>query len=175
MKSRQGNSNFIYFIVIAAVLFLVYSYLAGGNSGPTVPLNKIADDIENGKIASVNVRGDILHVTYQPQTTLADQIVISRKGRESSLVEQLQALGVSEEMLRQVNIDFDEPTDWGTLFNLGIGRADFPGSDYNQELNSIRTKLLTLPDDYKIYPGHGPDSKIGTERVANPFLTGNYF
>lgn len=120
MKSRQGNSNFVYFIVIAAVLFLVYSYLAGGNSGPTVPLNRIADDIENGKIATISVRGDMLNVTYLPQTALADQIVISRKGRESSLVEQLQALGVGEASLRQVNIEFDEPTDWGTLLNLGI-------------------------------------------------------
>jgi len=123
MKSRQGNSNFVYFIVIAAVLFLVYSFLSGESSGPTLPLNRVADDIENGKIASISVRGDMLHVTYQPQTTLADQIVISRKGRESSLVEQLQALGVSEETLRQVNIEFDEPTDWGTLLNLGLTLA----------------------------------------------------
>jgi glyoxylase-like metal-dependent hydrolase (beta-lactamase superfamily II) len=62
-----------------------------------------------------------------------------------------------------------------TLFNYGIGRADFPGADYDQELESIRSKLMTLPDDYKIYPGHGPASTIGTERKGNPFLNGIAF
>ena len=62
-----------------------------------------------------------------------------------------------------------------TLFNYGIGRADFPGSDYHQELNSIRSKLMPLPDDTKVYPGHGPASTIGTERRGNPFLNGTAF
>jgi len=62
-----------------------------------------------------------------------------------------------------------------TLFNFSIGRADFPGSDYNQEMASIRNKLMTLPDDYKIYPGHGPASTIGMERKGNPFINGTAF
>ncbi|HOU14252.1 MAG TPA: ATP-dependent zinc metalloprotease FtsH [Anaerolineae bacterium] len=120
MKSKQGNSNFVYLLVVAAVLFLVYSYLAGGSEGPTIPLNRIADDIEAGKIASISVRGDILQITYREPTGTGEQIILSRKGKESSLIEQLQALGVSEKTLREVNIDFAEPTDWGTLVNLGI-------------------------------------------------------
>jgi hydroxyacylglutathione hydrolase len=62
-----------------------------------------------------------------------------------------------------------------TLFNFSVGRADFPGSDYNQELNSIRSKLMPLPDDTKVYPGHGPITTIGTERRGNPFLNGTAF
>jgi hydroxyacylglutathione hydrolase len=62
-----------------------------------------------------------------------------------------------------------------TLFNFSVGRADFPGSDYQQELNSIRTKLMTLPDATKVYPGHGPASTIGTERKGNPFINGTAF
>ena len=62
-----------------------------------------------------------------------------------------------------------------TLFNFSVGRADFPGSDYDQELDSIRNKLMTLPDDYKVCPGHGPDSTIGAEREGNPFLNGTAF
>ena len=57
-----------------------------------------------------------------------------------------------------------------TLFNFGIGRADLPGASYDEELNSIRTKLLTLPDDTVVCPGHGPDTTIGTERQWNSFL-----
>jgi cell division protease FtsH len=125
MKSKQGNGNFVYLIVVAAVLFLVYSYLAGGTNSPTVSLNQIADDIDAGKIDSITVRGDMLQVVYKQQTSsdgtgTADQPVLSRKGRESSLIEQLQAMGVNEEMLRQTNIEFAEPTDWSTLVNLGI-------------------------------------------------------
>ena len=57
-----------------------------------------------------------------------------------------------------------------TLFNFGIGRADFPGASYDQELESIRTKLMPLPDNTIVCPGHGPDTTIGVERRVNPFL-----
>ena len=57
-----------------------------------------------------------------------------------------------------------------TLFNYGIGRFDLPGGDYGQLMNSLHTKLMVLPDDTIVYPGHGPDTTIGTERQANPFL-----
>jgi glyoxylase-like metal-dependent hydrolase (beta-lactamase superfamily II) len=59
-----------------------------------------------------------------------------------------------------------------TLFNFGIGRADFvgPGIGYEILLKSIKEKLLPLPDDTVVYPGHGPKSTIGTERDWNPFL-----
>ncbi len=57
-----------------------------------------------------------------------------------------------------------------TLFNYGIGRADLPGSNYSQLMNSIHTKLMILPDNTAVYPGHGPDTTIGTERRGNPFL-----
>jgi len=56
------------------------------------------------------------------------------------------------------------------LFNYGIGRTDFPGGSYSQLMESIRNKLMVLPDDTVIYPGHGPDSTIGAERQGNPFL-----
>jgi len=59
-----------------------------------------------------------------------------------------------------------------TLFNYGIGRTDFPGGSYNQLMNSIHTKLMVLPDDTPVYPGHGPGTTIGAERRGNPFLRG---
>jgi len=57
-----------------------------------------------------------------------------------------------------------------TLFNYGIGRYDLIDGDYDQLMNGIRSKLLTLPDDTIVHPGHGPDSTISTEKRANPFL-----
>ena len=57
-----------------------------------------------------------------------------------------------------------------TLFNFGIGRFDMPGGNGHQLLNSIHTKLMVLPDNTVVYPGHGPQTTIGTERQWNPFL-----
>ena len=119
MKSK-GGSNFVYLIIIAAVLFLVYSYIAGGNNTETVPLNQIAQDAVAGKVESISVRGDELQVTYKFKTQSGDQFVLSRKGKESSLIEQLHALGVGETELQQIDIEFVEPVDWGTLINIGI-------------------------------------------------------
>ncbi len=58
-----------------------------------------------------------------------------------------------------------------TLFKDSIGRYDLPGGDGKQELESIRDRLLVLPDEILVYPGHGPSSTIGDERRSNPFLT----
>lgn len=59
-----------------------------------------------------------------------------------------------------------------TLFAGSIGRYDFPTSDGPLLLKSIREKLLTLPDDTRVLPGHGPETTIGVERRSNPFLIG---
>ena len=56
------------------------------------------------------------------------------------------------------------------LFQGSIGRTDLPGGDYNTLINSIRTKLLVLPDDVIVYSGHGPLTNIGQEKISNPFL-----
>lgn len=57
-----------------------------------------------------------------------------------------------------------------TLFNGSIGRFDLPGADGPTLLHSIREQLLSLPDDYTVYPGHGPATTIGSEREHNPFV-----
>jgi glyoxylase-like metal-dependent hydrolase (beta-lactamase superfamily II) len=57
-----------------------------------------------------------------------------------------------------------------TLFAGSIGRTDLPGGNYEQIIDSIHTRLLALPDDTKVVPGHGPATTIGAERQDNPFL-----
>lgn len=57
------------------------------------------------------------------------------------------------------------------LFRGSIGRTDFPYGDHDALINAIKTKLLTLGDDYAFICGHGPTSTIGNERQTNPFLT----
>lgn len=56
------------------------------------------------------------------------------------------------------------------LFMQSIGRTDLPGGDYETLLSSIKNKLLILPDEITIYPGHGASTTIGDERKSNPFL-----
>lgn len=57
-----------------------------------------------------------------------------------------------------------------TLFRRGIGRTDLWGGDSAQIMKSLREKVLTLPDDAIVVPGHGPETTIGEERTKNPFL-----
>ena len=57
-----------------------------------------------------------------------------------------------------------------TLFRRGIGRTDLWGGDHATILRSLQEKILTLPDDAVVVPGHGPETTIGEERAKNPFL-----
>ena len=57
------------------------------------------------------------------------------------------------------------------LFAGGVGRTDIPGGDWEQLLGAIRENLLTLPDETRALPGHGPATTIGRERAGNPYLT----
>jgi len=57
-----------------------------------------------------------------------------------------------------------------TLFACSIGRTDLPGGSNDELIESIKNKLLVLPDDTAVYPGHGPPSTISIEKKRNPFL-----
>ncbi len=58
------------------------------------------------------------------------------------------------------------------IFYEGIGRTDFPRSDHNQLLQTIRTKIYTLPDEMNLLPGHGPETTVAHEKQHNPFVRG---
>ncbi|MBR4804857.1 MAG: MBL fold metallo-hydrolase [Bacteroidales bacterium] len=56
------------------------------------------------------------------------------------------------------------------LFNMSIGRTDLPTGDFQQLLSKLREQVLPLPDDYEVFPGHGPKTTIGFEKKHNPFI-----
>lgn len=60
------------------------------------------------------------------------------------------------------------------IFAASIGRTDLPGGDFQELIQSIRRRVLTLPDETVLYPGHGPATTVGHERVSNPFLIEHY-
>jgi len=57
-----------------------------------------------------------------------------------------------------------------TLFAGSIGRTDLPGGSFKKIINSLHERVLALPDDTIVVPGHGPITSIGVERETNPFL-----
>ncbi|MEE8547368.1 MAG: MBL fold metallo-hydrolase, partial [bacterium] len=59
-----------------------------------------------------------------------------------------------------------------TLFAGSIGRTDLPGGDFETLISSIKEKILVLPDDTDVFPGHGPSTTVGKEKMHNPFLQG---
>ena len=56
------------------------------------------------------------------------------------------------------------------LFSQSIGRTDLPGGDYQTLIHSIREQLFLLDDNTLVYPGHGPETSIGDEKLVNPFV-----
>lgn len=58
-----------------------------------------------------------------------------------------------------------------TLFRSSIGRTDLPGGDSQKIINSIKSRLLTLDDDFTVIPGHGPETSIAFEKRNNPFVS----
>jgi glyoxylase-like metal-dependent hydrolase (beta-lactamase superfamily II) len=57
------------------------------------------------------------------------------------------------------------------IFQFSIGRTDFPRSDHATLMESIRTQVLSLLDETRLLPGHGPETTVGVERQHNPFLS----
>jgi len=60
-----------------------------------------------------------------------------------------------------------------TLFAGSIGRTDLPGGSFDKIMDSLKGRVLALPDETIVVPGHGPETTIGEERETNPFLIGN--
>jgi hydroxyacylglutathione hydrolase len=58
-----------------------------------------------------------------------------------------------------------------SLFSGSIGRCDFPGASAEQLISALKEKVLPLPDETMVYPGHGPSTSIGQERRHNPYLS----
>ena len=58
------------------------------------------------------------------------------------------------------------------LFAGSVGRTDFPGGSAQLLLSGIVEKILPLPDETRVFPGHGPETSIGEERLDNPYLQG---
>jgi len=115
VRSRSGGSSFIYLIILVAVVFLVYSFYSQRAQDVTrIPLTEVAARVREGNVASIRVEGDSLFVQLGDGSEL-----VSHKGSESTALEQLRDLGVTEEQLESVEIEVVQPPDWMTLLSAG--------------------------------------------------------
>ena len=116
MRSGQKRgSPIIYLIILAAVAFLVYNYYANQmQDAQQRDFSEVAALVRQEKVASIRVEANGLLVTLND-----GQEIKSRKGAESTVIEQLRGLGVTEEQLATVEIEHVEPPDWMTLLSAG--------------------------------------------------------
>lgn len=113
-------------------------------SPPADVLLRNGDEVSFGAL-----RFEVIHV---PGHTAGGVALYAAKGRPTAIVRPVLFSG-------------------NALFQGGIGRSDFPGGSGDQLIRSIRTRLLTLPPETEVFPGHGGRTTIGEEARSNPFLT----
>ncbi|MBU0705326.1 MAG: ATP-dependent zinc metalloprotease FtsH [Chloroflexi bacterium] len=116
MNSRPRGSNpLIYLIILVAVGFLMYSFYAQQTQDIVqVPLTDVAAYVRDGSVISIRLEGDSLFVELRDGSE-----IVSRKEHESTVVEQLQALGITNEELTRISINPVQPPDWGSLLSAG--------------------------------------------------------
>ncbi len=115
MDSRSRGSTFIYMIILVAVVFLVYSFYSQRAQDVTrTPLTEVAAQVRAGNVTSIRVEGDVLIVQLGD-----DDEVVSHKGSESTVTEQLRDLGVTAEQLENIEIEVVKPPDWTALLSAG--------------------------------------------------------
>ena len=110
---------------------------------------------------------DVQIQTVEPDKIIKDGEILSCGNMQ---IEVLHTPGHSPGAVCYLERKFGNVFVGDTLFHLSIGRTDFPGSDYATLINSIKTKLLVLPDDFKVFCGHNESTTIGFERNNNPYL-----
>jgi len=114
-SGQKRGSPIIYLIILAAVAFLVYNYYANQmQDAQQRDFSEVAALVRQEKVASIRVEANGLLVTLND-----GQEIKSRKGAESTVIEQLRGLGVTEEQLATVEIEHVEPPDWMTLLSAG--------------------------------------------------------
>lgn len=104
-----------------------------------------------------------------PETFLQDNEIINFGGHQ---IQSIFAPGHSPGHLCYYIEDLNVLIGGDVIFRNSIGRTDLPGGDHQTLLNSITTRIYTLPENVEVFPGHGPTTTIGFEKQTNPFVKG---
>jgi hydroxyacylglutathione hydrolase len=130
------------------------------------------NELEAAMLKNAKMIGDMYGIAVEPSPDAEIFLSVSDTVRfGTSELKILFTPGHSVGSLCFYNVEQKFAIAGDVLFNESIGRTDLPGGDYETLMKSIHEKLFTLPDEVKIYPGHGPETTIGHEKKYNPFLT----
>jgi cell division protease FtsH len=113
VSSKWIRNGLIYLVIIVIVLALFYNVYSASTSLTSVPITTVADDAREGRISKITVSGDDLRIT---RTNGVE--VVSRKEPGADLTEVLTNLGVTQEMLNQITIEVETPSEWGSWFAI---------------------------------------------------------
>ncbi|MFY0601169.1 MAG: MBL fold metallo-hydrolase [Cyclobacteriaceae bacterium] len=124
-------------------------------------------------------------LSYEAVTAYAPQWGIQNytKGEPDSLIKEGQNIGFGKVNCKVIEAPGHSPghqvfyfekesmlIGGDVLFKQSIGRTDLPGGDHEQLIQNIKEKIYTLPDSTTVFPGHGPETTVGFEKVNNPFV-----
>ncbi|MBU5265274.1 MBL fold metallo-hydrolase [Virgibacillus proomii] len=116
--------------------------------------------------------GSLLFMQQQVQTEQPDRLLVPKKMTIGEFsIEVIHTPGHSPGSVSFIFHDDKFVISGDVLFYQGIGRTDLPGGNYAQLEKSVTTSLYTLDDNYTVFPGHGPKTNIGFEKINNPFFT----
>jgi len=170
LKQRLGGEILLH----AADLFLyrdarVHAAMHGIEIPPTLPVDREVSD--GDELLWGRMRGRILHTPgHSPGGVCLRVPAACMQGAATGRT----ARASSHPAASGARIPSPPMVDWlftgDTLFQSSVGRTDLPGGSWTELLRSIREKLLSLPGDCVVAPGHGPMTTIGRERRDNPFL-----
>lgn len=175
-----GNSDSIWQAIKETKLDIKIIILTHGHSDHIAALRDIQD--KTGAAVAIHIEdADFL----EGHSTISSQFGISYRTPHSPerLLRDGDEIAIGGMSFKVIHTPGHTPgsicllTDFGvftgdTIFRRGIGTTLMPGSSRPQLLNSIQKRLMTLPDDTIIYPGHGRETTIGAERRDNPYVTG---
>lgn len=127
---------------------------------------------ESALLANVPLMGDMYGLIVEPLAGI-DQILGDNENISigNHFLQSIHVPGHSPGSLAFYSSDGGFVITGDALFQGSIGRTDLPGGDYDTLIQSIRSRLLILPPETRVFAGHGPPSTIGREITENPFLT----
>lgn len=116
MSSPRIRSIFVYVLILFALAAILYSVRSNASTRETLTISELAQSVERGQVDRISVSGEDLTVYFNPGAPL--EVAVSRKEPESTVPEQLAALGVSAEARAAVDIEVERPSDWGNIIAL---------------------------------------------------------
>lgn len=148
-------------------------------------LRKLWDVFSKNQTKILMHRGDLFLLELAPSMARYFGYVIEEPPEPSGFLEDSQELDFAGLKIKVIHVPGHSPGGLSffisddsekhlftgdILFAGSIGRTDLPGGNYNQLIYGIKTKLLVLPPETIVYPGHGPTTTVGREKISNPFL-----